>query len=351
LSAASYRFIALCQDDSSCVRGVCAVGKALVVTLLETYFELPRVVSVTVDTLGGDHTAMADGVAVTVRIPRMEKSRNWPLLVAPDFVNIVDDDGLSNVLDNLQWGAEATRFDDNEAPIVWVSAVGLTTECEPGKEQAAANRLTEAMDSWWPSVCDWIEIMTRQAHDARGNSLVFGPHHPIWAKPAGEVERLYRQSSGGITIDLNDGPDAQRALNVELFKVALARAAQGPPPTEWLLIRDGRLAHQSGSTRRAVIDFGTAVELALTKLLRDRLPDLEEDVFEQLLTGHRMLGARTALLRKLGGTLPEGTQRKLVEPGNRAAHTGTNPPPTESYSARLIAVEIVEAAYPLASFQ
>lgn len=320
-------------------------------TLLETYFELPHSVGVTADILGGDYPVKVDGMAVTIRFPRMEKSRNWPLLVAPEFVNVFDDDGLSKVLDDLQWGAEATRFQDNEPPTAWVSAVGLTTECEAGDEQAAADRLTDLMDAWWPSVCDWIEVLARQVHDALGNTLVLGPHHPIWAKPAGKVKRLYRQSPIDITIDLNDGPDAQLVLTVELLKVALARAAEGPPPTEWILIRDGRRAHRSGSTRRAVIDFGTAVELALTKLLRDRLPELEEDVFEELLAGHRMLGARTALLKRLGGTLPEGTQKKLVDPRNRATHTGANPPPTESYGARLIAVKIVEAAYPLASFQ
>jgi hypothetical protein len=215
----------------------------------------------------------------------------------------------------LHWGIEsAHNLEDKTLGTAWVSTVGLTTECEAGGEQAAADKLTDAMDDWWPSVCDWIEVLTRHVHAVPSKTLILGPHHPIWAQTDGEVKRLYRQSPLSVTIHRNDGPDAPIALTVDLLEAALARAAEGPPPTEWLLIRESRLAHQSGSRRCAVIDAGTAVELAITKLLREQLHAVPEDVFEQLLEGHRMLGRRAALLKKFGGTLPADTTAKLGEP-------------------------------------
>lgn len=327
--------------------------KGFAVTLLETYFELPHRVGVTIDSLGRDYSAQVDGMAVTIRLPRIEPSETLPSLVAPDFANVFADDGFSSeVLANLHWGIESVHDShDKSLGTAWISAVGLTTECEAGDGQAAANRLTDAMDDWWPSVCDWIEVLTRQVHAAPSKTLILGPHHPIWAKTDREVKRLYRQSPLSVTFHRDDSPDAPVALTVDLLEAALTRTAAGPPPTEWLLIRDGRLAHQSGSRRLAVIDAGTAVELAITKLLRDQLQAVPEDVFEQLLDGHRMLGRRAALLKKFGGTLPADTQAKLVDPRNRATHNGANPPAKESYDALHIAAEIVEAAYPLASYR
>jgi hypothetical protein len=64
-----------------------------------------------------------------------------------------------------------------------------------------------------------------------------------------------------------------------------------------------------------------------------------------------MLGKRLQLWEKSGGNPPANTQKRLIDPRNAATHEGANPTPNESYDALLIAAEIVEAAYPLASFQ
>ncbi|RNL75334.1 hypothetical protein [Nocardioides marmorisolisilvae] len=320
-------------------------------TLLETYFELPHTVGVAFTTLGTDFTCDVDRMPVTIRFPRAEHTRNWPLLVPPAFVNVFSDDGLSKLLDKVEWGSESgTSGDDPATKHAWVSAVGLATEAADGQEQEVADRLIDAMDEWWPNVCDWIEVLTRQVHSGPSKTLILGPHHPVWARTDGAVERLYRQGPASITVRRNNGPDAPTALGAHEFEAALRNAAVGPPPLEWLLVRDARLAHENASRRVAVIDAGTATELAISKLLKDQVAGLPDVVVEQLLAGHRMLGASAKLLKKLGGTSPENTTKDLIEPRNKAAHQGWVPSAKESYTALMVAVEIVDAAYPLSSF-
>ena len=148
------------------------------------------------DSLGRDYPVQVGGMAVTIRLPRIEWSGNWATLVPPDFVNVFIDDGFSGkVLADSDWGMESAHDpEDRTKGTAWVSAIGLTTECEAGGEQAAADKMTDAMDDRWPSVCDWVEGLTRQVHAAPGPTLKLGLHHPIWVRTDGEVKRLYRRS-------------------------------------------------------------------------------------------------------------------------------------------------------------
>lgn len=335
----------------------CAWGRRLAsstvleVALIETYFELPHSIGVEFVTLGTDFVTEVGGTKITIRFPRSEMTRQWPHLVSPAFVNVFRDDGFSNVLENVDWGVESgTSGDDPASKTAWVSAVGLVAEVESGHEQDEADRLVDSMEERWPQICDWIEVMTRQIHSAPGKALILGPHHPIWVVEEGEVKRLYRQSPVSITVRRHAGPDAPVALSGAQFESALEHSMVGPPPDEWLLIRDARLARDGGSHRLAVIDAGTAAELALTKLLKDRLAHVPPLEVEALLAGHRMLHASAALLKKLGGTLPTDTQKGLVDPRNAAVHKAVTPSAEESYQALMIAVEIVDASNPLASY-
>lgn len=315
---------------------------------LETYFELPHSVGVDFDALGRDFPTRV-GVEITIRLPR--RKPDSPFLRAPHFRVPIQDLDSEVPPRDLSWGFVAFHDPvDKTIGAAWVKTLGVETFCQGGREVVSANALISAMKARWPSVCDWIEVLSRQVHTVP-NTLVLGAHHPVWVETDGKVVLHLLQSPAKLDIRRDEGPDAPIALSAGQLEAALLQATRGPPPTEWLLIRDGRIAHRHGSTRRAVIDAGTAVELAITELLRVRLHDVNQEVFEQLLAGHRMLGARTTLLQKLGGTLPADTRAKLVEPRNRATHLGTNPAPEESREALLIASQIVESAYPLTSFE
>jgi hypothetical protein len=335
-------------------RGVVIVAgqKGSTVFLLETYFELPHRLDVRIDSLGRDYRAKHNGLAITVRLPRVHPSGKSSFLAAPEFLNVFADDGFSSKIlgEHFYWGLESRENSgDKSSGTATVFAIGLSTTCALGSEQQSVNELTDAMNDWWPSVCDWIEVLTRQVHSGPGTASSLGFNHPIWLESCGDVKRLFQEHPIYIHRDHNDGLEAPAPITVDLLEASLARAGE-VPPTEWLLIRDGRVAHHQGSRRRAVIDAGTAVELAVTELIRQCQPNLTEKQLEKQLKGHRTLGPRTALFQNLGGVLPSGTD-KLVWARNRAAHQGANPPAADSSRALLTAAEIVEAAYPLASFQ
>lgn len=318
-------------------------------SLVETYYELPHTICIVYLTLGTDIVTEVNDMQVTLRFPRSEQTREWPMLVPPAFANVFDDDGFSQIVGKVQWGMETgTSGDAPESRAAWVSTIGLAVDAAPGGEHEAANNLLDAMDDLWPTVCDWIEVVTRQIHSTPGKSPILGPHHPVWFKEANEVKRLYRQGDIVVEMPPTSGPDAPVALTKDGLGAVLRHAKAGPPPTEWLLIRDARLAHHVGSRRIAVIDAGTAAELAITKMVRDEVAGVPDNVVELLLKGHRMLHASSQLLKKLGGTLRDNTMKLLIEPRNHAAHRGQVPWVKESHDALILAAEIVEAAYPLA---
>lgn len=320
-------------------------------SLVETYYELPHTIGVSYLTLGTDFVTEVNDMQMILRFPRSEQTRQWPMLVPPTFAHVFDDDGFSQILGRVQWGSETgTSGDAPESKAAWVSAIGLAVDAAPGTEQETANKLLDAIDGLWPTVCDWIEVVTRQIHSAPGKTLILGPHHPVWFKKGDEVKRLYRRGDRVVEMPRTSGPDAPVALTIDWIAAVLGHAKTGPPPTEWLLIRDARLAHHTGSRRVAVIDAATAAELAIAKMVRDEVAGVPDNVVELLLKGHRMLHASSQLLKNLGGTLPDSTQNLLIEPRNAAAHRGQVPSVKESYDALMLATEIVEAAYPLAAY-
>ncbi|WGX96909.1 hypothetical protein [Nocardioides sp. L-11A] len=322
-------------------------------SLVETYFELPHTVGVEFVMLGTDFVVDLDGLQLTIRFPRSEKTRNWPLLVPPALVNVFDDDGLSSLLTKVEWGMEnGLERDGPESRTAWVSALGLAVEAPDGSEQEAANRLLETMDDFWPVVCDWIEVLNRQVHSGQGKALLLGPHHPVWVKDGDAVKRIYRRSEVPIEVPQAPGADAPFAVAKDTFQAMLGHAKSGPPPLEWLLIRDARLAHHAGSRRLAVIDAGTAAELAIVKMARDEVAGIPDKFVDLLFNKYQALNGTSQLLKKLGGAaLPEDLGNRLMKPRNGAAHRGAIPTAEESRAALEAAMEIVDSAYPLTAYQ
>jgi hypothetical protein len=121
---------------------------------------------------------------------------------------------------------------------------------------------------------------------------------------------------------------------------------------EWLFIRDARSLLNGGQNRRAVIDAATAAELAMTTLIDKYLAtaNTDEIVRTALLRRYSALEGRTALLRRLrSGLLSDQLQRDLIEPRNLATHGGHSLTDAQAQTAVDMAIDIVEAAHPLAN--
>ena len=200
------------------------------------------------------------------------------------------------------------------------------------------------MDAWWDNVRTWLEISTGQrlsqvgAQQQPWNS---GTRTRIWLASSGTKRERWKGGSTEITC-----PQRVHGVDSDDF-AACAALSEVEPPLAWTLLRDARALQGVGQYRRAVIDAATAAELAVGELLDDRLKNVEEVVREALLGNRPMLGAKTALLEKLGQGLPRSFTDDLVNKRNKAVHRGWEPTSDECESAIREALAQVERVFRL----
>jgi hypothetical protein len=129
----------------------------------------------------------------------------------------------------------------------------------------------------------------------------------------------------------------------------MALAANGSqPPDAWLLIRDARSLVNARQYRRAVIDAGTAAELAMTALVDPTLSSMNFLEREKLFEKNRGLWELSNLMvMQKAGARPARLQQDLAEPRNRAAHEGAPLNQAKANAAIAVAVALVEQLHPL----
>jgi hypothetical protein len=105
-------------------------------------------------------------------------------------------------------------------------------------------------------------------------------------------------------------------------------------------------------SRRAILDAGTAAELAMTTLIDkylDHTNVAQEPVRQALARGYNNLGAKKELLKILRpGLLSTRVQPDLIDKRNTASHGDDQITFEQAQVAVEIATEIVESAHPLA---
>lgn len=227
-----------------------------------------------------------------------------------------------------------------------------------GKQfNAAADRFLQELDDWWTRFTSWVGILTNQDFVGLGGYPGgMTRSHPLFTwrgDPSGQrVERQWRYYSPPH----QGSPMSQ--LQLGELKACVTATGQNPPPPEWLFIRDARSLLQSGQARRAVLDAGTAAELAMTTLIDKYLDDTQvtDSGVRTAFGRFNNLVAKQEVLKFLRrGLLPERTRPDLIDLRNAAIHglSRTNNGWQEvnlqqAETAVEIAAEIVEAAHPLA---
>ncbi|MFF1553342.1 hypothetical protein ACFVX3_20175 [Rhodococcus erythropolis] len=201
------------------------------------------------------------------------------------------------------------------------------------------------LDIWWGRFSTWVAILTGQ--DPREYQRTTAPtrHEPIWTWVDGESKRRGQSVSEEAPRRMREFDPLDEATMAACMKLA----GQGDePPAEWMFIRDARSAVTSGDYRRAVIDAGTAAELAITELLDQHLSVVDPTIADALLTRARALEQRSNLMKELGaGTEPKGFTKDLKSPRNIAAHKGDAPSKEVAVRAIGVAVDLVEQSTPL----
>jgi hypothetical protein len=232
----------------------------------------------------------------------------------------------------------------------WVGRLGvrIPEPANSSQHTADAVSLYAAVDEWWLRVREWVAVVGHQLHLSE-----FGRTHGV-DRPGGGLQLWTASPNGNAGVDFVYNPGPIRAwgrssggLKVAEWRAILAKAAVGDsPPLMWRLLRSAEQMLAAGSTRRALIDAGTAAELALTGLLDRRLAKVDSDVREALLGSYQMLSRRARLFVRLGGRLPAAFQQDLIEPRNRATHEGSSPSPEVVRSAIRAAETVVQQAFP-----
>jgi hypothetical protein len=151
----------------------------------------------------------------------------------------------------------------------------------------------------------------------------------------------------------------QSQLRLSDLETCVAAAGNQSPPAEWLFIRDARSLLRAGQSRRAVLDAGSAAELAMTTLIDKYLDDVHvsDSAVKSAFGRFNNLVAKQEVLKLLRpGLLPERTRPDLIDLRNTASHgrgkagRGWDDITFQQAQAAVeIATAIVELAHPLGS--
>jgi hypothetical protein len=195
-----------------------------------------------------------------------------------------------------------------------------------------------SLDPWLDRLRNWIEVLVEQDLD---------PDHPL---------RSHSVMAEGLTLlalddDLVSSPRRanqitilgreEEPVNLPTLRRAATLASAGlDPGTAHLLLRDGRAALRRENRRRAIIEVGTALEIALADLNRTQV--------KTAFKGKPTLGT---YVRDPGivkaAKLPSATQKMVVDPRNDAIHNNIVPTSNAVAAAAQIVVEVVRRIDPL----
>jgi hypothetical protein len=211
--------------------------------------------------------------------------------------------------------------------------------------------LFESIGPWSQRLADWLEIVLYQIPTSP-----FVP--PLSRRPTlEERDGLwldYVDAEGTQTKQLavpgpiSTIPVAMNRIEESTWRAILSNVGKGlSPPTERLLLRDARVAIEEEHPRRAVLDAGTATEIALSRLLDDRLQGVPIEVAKLVRDQNRELGRLRNALRNLGVLLPTSLQPDLIKLRNDAIHIGAEPSIEQAVTALSLARHVVEQAQPL----
>ncbi|WP_373120725.1 hypothetical protein [Mycobacterium marinum] len=306
---------------------------------------------------------------ISIRLPRFDRGVHTYNLIAPytnsRFQAAQDEQDAAEARDagDSQWGC-MQDWSDPKTPEGWetsefppksflVEQLRFTTEGAADNDNELQHTRFHIRDhhaAWWSVLADWIGVISNQ-------DLI-------------ELGKQRRRSLGLFSMwstDPEDGqepgfnslrmPELRPYVGEPLTRAQLERcmALAGEatrPPEAWLMLRDARSLLNSGEFRRAVLDAGTAAEIALTAALdRYLAANSSADVAEALMDRSKMLQPLKNLAKDLDvAALPERFQQRLIEPRNKAVHSGKEMTKDVAEMAVSTTSELLHTTRPLSDF-
>ncbi|WP_139812787.1 hypothetical protein [Prescottella equi] len=289
---------------------------------------------------------------IEVHIPQLPILSQDAMLVTPQEVAPVSDADVADERErSLKWGVVidwAAHKNGQQIPtsvrVLRLGFKALEAVADSKVLSGVRESVAAELDAWWERFSTWVAVLTGQDPRDYLRAVAATRHEPVWTWVDGEP---YRRGQG-ISEDAARRRRQFDPLDEATLTACMKLAARGDePPAEWTFIRDARSAVIAGDYRRAVIDAGTAAELAITELLDQHLSVVEPTVAEALLARARALEQRSSLMKDLGaGTEPKGFTNDLKKPRNIAAHKGHAPSKDVAEKAIAVALDLVEQSTP-----
>ncbi|WAJ47952.1 hypothetical protein OK015_28795 (plasmid) [Mycobacterium sp. Aquia_216] len=326
--------------------------------VVEGYYECPVQFTVDIAALQAKYSAVVAGEALVLSLPSVNGgSRSPEELSAPSWHYSEREDLLSSQPELAPfWGRIVTRADGFTTPTaanIRRIGISLTVGGDDDAVRDTGRRIADAMPAWWVAISAWIEVVHGQDLSRIGSVqpgikfsgvTLWSRLYTLQGRPLRAGGILPVGSSAFAVVWPNYRPITARQLQLCIDHAQL----HGPPPAEWLLIRDANSLCLGQDYRRAVLDAGLAAELAVTALIRTHLAAAGHADIDGELRAHRMLGKLCEYwTRDCGGTLPLNYRSRLIERRNAATHAGSHLPEADARDAITVAREILVQASPL----
>ncbi|WP_396911598.1 hypothetical protein [Mycolicibacterium sp.] len=328
--------------------------------VVEGYHRCPIPFTVEIAALTAKYSAFVAGQTLRLALPRADHVDLHHHDLSPPPVHYSEHEDLLSTRPEMApfWGRVVmwrNNFEAAKAANIHRFGIAVDVEGDDDNVREVGRRIAEAMPTWWAAVSAWIEVLHGQDLSRLGpvepgikftdttlRSRLYTLHgHPIHGEDGAILP--VGSSQFGVT-----WPNYTSISAKQLQRCIDHAQRHGPPPDEWLLIRDASSLCAGQDYRRAVLDAGLAAELAVTALIRTHLTATNHPDVDGQLRAHRMLGKLCSYwTEECGGALPDDFRQRLIDRRNAATHAGARIPEADVHDAIAVAREIVEQATPL----
>jgi hypothetical protein len=253
----------------------------------------------------------------------------------------------SSTREATTWWATAVIFTFDHLPADQFT-YGPSVKGRGSPEGPLVDEFLAAIGPWAANVAEWTEAFVDQETGrvpSDRSGFLRGHGLEIWA-----VEG--RLTSTRQTQTVFQARALPQTLNRHtLFRIIHQTNRQRPLPEEHRLLIEARTAVRHGQYRRAVIDAGTASELAMTELFDRGLARIGEPLRTSLKKENRTLGRLAELLAPLPAAARSDITEDLVRVRNNAVHANVTPTQDQAMKAVAIAEGLTNLVRPLSYYK
>lgn len=280
-------------------------------------YELPVPIWVSCAALSGTHPSGYSRVQFDVVMPQERGPVGGP--------PVLDGIGVPESLDGklVEWTTEyAASIPEKFQPAtalrrIVITAVEAPTDATRSWE-GPDRQLGDLIEFWFNQVRSWVEILTGQDLD---------PGHRVYDAETVGAGLTFIAPPHEETLGIRLTMRHVRPVSGDEWRWILAAVRGGKePPLECLLIRDANAALARKFYRRAVIDAAAALEIALIRVLNEKIEELPEKQRKRL-ENRPTLGTSINIAKVSGFEfeMPFEDLKSLNEARNDAVHRAQAP--------------------------